>query len=288
MDNSGQERTQDVGCNRRSLDLQLPDLSGGDKARRSSNLPTQLPRALRALARVAVGHRGRASPTGRASSTAPARPWSARSRREAAGVALPAGVQPPAVQRAAVHRRGGDHDRDRGRDGAQHPFGGQDVVAMAQPVHLRPGITHARPGGKVEHRVRAAQGVTDTPVRVGTQQVCDHAGSGAGGRAGATVNRDDPLAPRREQLDQMRPDEHGSAGDDSRHDAFPAFRVTSTRALPADLGASNSIREACRASAGRTASVPVPGRALDIRQGSRHHPEPDLGLPKYGSGRVGR
>jgi hypothetical protein len=65
-DNSGQERTQDVGCNRRSLDLQLPDLRRGRQARWSSSLPTQLPRALRALARVAVSHRGRASLSGRA------------------------------------------------------------------------------------------------------------------------------------------------------------------------------------------------------------------------------
>jgi hypothetical protein len=66
VDNSGQERTQDVGCNRRSLDLQLPDLRRGRQARWSSSLPTQLPRALRALARVAVSHRGRASLSGRA------------------------------------------------------------------------------------------------------------------------------------------------------------------------------------------------------------------------------
>jgi hypothetical protein len=28
LDNSRQERTQDVGCNRKSLDLQLPDSAG--------------------------------------------------------------------------------------------------------------------------------------------------------------------------------------------------------------------------------------------------------------------
>ncbi|HTE68138.1 MAG TPA: hypothetical protein VK942_05175 [Actinomycetes bacterium] len=54
----------------------------------------------------------------------------------------------------------------------------------------------------MEHRVGAAQGVSNASVWVGTQ-LRDHAGGGAGGRAGAAVNRDDPLAPRREQLDQM-------------------------------------------------------------------------------------
>src|SRR5512132_3355507 len=58
-DNGGQERSLDVRRTRRSLGLQPPDLEWSRWVKWSSSLPTRLPRALRALAREAVGgHEG--------------------------------------------------------------------------------------------------------------------------------------------------------------------------------------------------------------------------------------
>jgi hypothetical protein len=57
-----QERTEDVGGNRRWLDLQLPDLSGRDRELGFKS-PTWLPRALQALAHEAVVTEDGASPS---------------------------------------------------------------------------------------------------------------------------------------------------------------------------------------------------------------------------------
>jgi hypothetical protein len=62
VDNNGQERTRTLGATAgRSTSSSLT--SGGGTGEVEFESPTQLPRALRALACVAVSHRGRASPT---------------------------------------------------------------------------------------------------------------------------------------------------------------------------------------------------------------------------------
>jgi hypothetical protein len=98
-----QERTEDVGCNRRSLHLQLPDL----RRETGSWGPNLHPAAtsLQTLGRKAVGHRGRASPTERVGSPSPPRANDRRSRRPCHPPAISSGHERyPAVSHGHFRR----------------------------------------------------------------------------------------------------------------------------------------------------------------------------------------